>query len=75
VSWIFATGGKKSATQTLQAHCLGADGFYGFYTFLNNQHTLHILALYHFSTPEVNLRVERVALLALRFCVHIRRQQ
>lgn len=62
---MFAIGGKKSPTQLLQAHCFSADGFYGFYTFLKNQNTLQGLSLYHFSTPEVNPRADRVALLAL----------
>lgn len=60
--------------QILQAHCFGADGFYVFYTFLNIQHILQVLALYYFSTPEVQPRVDRAALLALWCCMHVKRE-
>lgn len=73
VCWMFAIGGKK-LLQIIEIHCFSADGFFVFYTFLNIQHILQVLALYYFSTPEVKPRVDRAALLALCCCTHIKRQ-
>lgn len=64
-SGMYVSEVKKSITQILHTHCLGAGGFCGFYSFLSNQDTLEVLALYHFFTPKVSLSVEREALLAL----------